>query len=85
MVIRQMYIEPAQETTPIPIPRPTLVLLVLLLLGMLFVGVYPAPLMDAIQHASDVITPSEGICTIGAALGPSRQPSRLRRVDGPGS
>ena len=61
MVIRQMYIEPAQETTPIPVPRPTLVLLVLLLLGMLFVGVYPAPLMDAIQHASDVITPAEGI------------------------
>ena len=60
MVVRQMYIEPAEDPTPIPIPRLTLGVLVVLLAGMVFVGVYPAPLMDAIQHASDVILSSAG-------------------------
>ena len=61
MVIRQMYIEPAQDPTPIRIPRITIGVLGLLLAGMILVGVYPAPLMDAIQHASDVILSSEGV------------------------
>ncbi len=60
MVMRQMYIEPAQDPTPIRVPRLTLGVLGLLLLGMVFLGVYPAPLMDAIQNASDVILSSEG-------------------------
>jgi NADH-quinone oxidoreductase subunit N len=61
MIIRQLYIEPAVDTTPIRIPRHTLVLLGLLLAGMVFVGVYPAPLIDAIQSASDVVLSSEGV------------------------
>ena len=61
MVIRQMYIEPGEDTTPIRVPRLTLGVLGVLLAGMVFVGVYPAPLMDAIQHGSDVIMSSGGV------------------------
>ena len=61
MVIRQLYIEPAETTTPIHIPRHSTILLGLLLAGMVFVGVYPAPLMDVIQSASDVLMSSEGV------------------------
>ena len=61
MVIRQMYIEKADDTTPLRVPGLSLGLLGLLLAGMVFVGVYPAPLMDAIQHASDVILSSDGV------------------------
>ena len=61
VVIRQMYIEPAEDPTPLRIPRLTLGVLGLLLLGMVFVGVYPAPLMEAIQYASDVILSSDGV------------------------
>ena len=60
-VIRQMYIEPAEDPTPMQIPRLTLGVLAVLLVGMVFVGVYPAPLMEAIQHASDVILSSDGV------------------------
>ena len=59
-VIRQMYIEAPEDSWPIRIPRLTLGVLVVLLAGMVFLGVYPAPLMDAIQHASDVILSSNG-------------------------
>ena len=61
MVVRQMYIEPAEDSTPIRTPGLTLGLLGILLAGMVFLGVYPAPLMDAIQHASDVILASDGV------------------------
>ena len=61
MVIRQMYIEKADDTTPMRVQGLTLGLLGVLLAGMVFVGVYPAPLMDAIQHASDVILSSDGV------------------------
>ena len=60
-VIRQMYIESAEDMTPMRIPGLTLGLLGLLLIGMVFVGVYPAPLMDAVQYASDAILSSEGV------------------------
>ena len=55
VVIRQMYIEPGEDTTRLPVPRLTLGLLGLLFAGMVFLGVYPDPLLDVIQHASDVI------------------------------
>ena len=47
--------------TPLAVPRVTIGVLGLLLVGMIFVGVYPAPLMDAIQHASDAILASDGV------------------------
>ena len=61
MVVRQMYIEPAEDPTPIRVPRLTTGVLVVLLAGMVFVGVYPAPLMEAIQNASDVLMSSQGV------------------------
>ena len=60
-IVRQMYIELGAESTPIRVPRVTIGVLGILLVGMIFVGVYPAPLMDAIQHASDAILPSDGV------------------------
>ncbi len=68
IVVRQMYIETAEDTTPIRVPRMTIGVLGLLLLGMVFVGVYPAPLMEAIQHASDAILSSEGITQLAQSL-----------------
>jgi NADH-quinone oxidoreductase subunit N len=61
MVIRQMYIEPAQDMTPIRVPGLTIGLLAVLLIGMVLVGVYPAPVMDAIQHASNAVMSSDAV------------------------
>ncbi len=55
MVVRQLYIEPAEDATPIATPRLTLGVLGALFGGMILLGVYPAPLMEAIQHASDAL------------------------------
>ena len=55
MVVRQLYIEPAGESVSIPVPRLTLGVLGALFAGMIVLGVYPAPLMRAIQHASDAL------------------------------
>ena len=61
MVVRQLYIEPAPSEenaaaatipAPIPAPRLTLGLLGALFGGMVALGVYPAPLMQAVQYAS---------------------------------
>ena len=56
MVVRQMYIEPAADPAKVRIPRATVALLGLLFVGMVLVGVYPAPLLDAIQSASDALS-----------------------------
>ena len=55
MVVRQLYIEPAEESARIPVPRLTLGVLGALFAGMVVLGVYPAPLMVAIQHASEAL------------------------------
>ncbi len=60
-LIRQMYIETAEDKTPIFVPRLTTAVLGALLLGMVFLGVYPGPLMEAIQNASDIILSPHGI------------------------
>ena len=55
-VLRQMYIEPPPaDASPIRLPRLTVGLLAALLLAMIYLGVYPAHLMGAIQHASDAL------------------------------
>ena len=56
MVVRQMYIEPAADPARVQIPRATVALLGLLFVGMVLVGVYPAPLLDAIQSASEALS-----------------------------
>ena len=55
MVVRQLYIEPADDAAAIPVPRLTLGALGALFAGMVALGVYPAPLMRAVQHASDAL------------------------------
>lgn len=55
MIVRQLYIEPAGNSAPIPVPRLTLGVLGALFAGMIVLGVYPAPLMRAVQHASDAL------------------------------
>ena len=55
MVVRQLYIEPAEESARIPVPRLTLGVLGALFAGMVVLGVYPAPLMVAVQHASEAL------------------------------
>ena len=56
-VIRQIYIQPPGDSTPIRVPMLTSGTLALLLLGIFFIGVYPAPLVDAIEGAVAVIMP----------------------------
>ena len=68
MVVRQMYIETAEDPTPIRVPRLTLGLLGVLFVGMVLVGVYPAPLMEAIQHASDALFASQGVAQLAQAV-----------------
>ncbi|MCH9038260.1 MAG: NADH-quinone oxidoreductase subunit N [Chloroflexi bacterium] len=65
-IVRQLYIEPAEDPTPIFVPRLTSISLGVLLVGIVFIGVYPAPLMEAIQYASDVLLSAEPV-TQGAA------------------
>lgn len=55
IVIKQLYIESPRELTPLRISLSTKCLLLGLLIGMVFLGVYPAPLMEVIQYASDAI------------------------------
>ncbi len=59
-VIRQMYIEKPTVSGVIRVPRVTVGLLGILLFGMALIGVYPAPVMDAIQHASEALFAAVG-------------------------
>ena len=59
-VMRQMYIEKPKVSTAIRVPKVTVGLMGILLAGMVLVGVYPAPIMDAIQHASEALFASIG-------------------------
>ena len=56
-VIRQMYIEEPEDSSPLRMAPLTNGILVVLLAGMVFVGVYPGPLLDLIETASRVLTP----------------------------
>ncbi len=64
MVVRQMYMEPAADPARVRIPRVTTAVLGALFAGMVLAGVYPAPLLDAMQSASEAITSSSGVLTL---------------------
>jgi len=68
MVVRQMYVEPVRDDTPLHVPRLTLGLLGLLFAGMVFLGVYPAPLVDAIRYAADALLSSDGVVHLLATM-----------------
>ena len=63
-----MYIETAEDPTPIRAPRLTVGILLVLFAGIVLLGVYPAPLMDVIQSVSDVVLSSEGVQQLVLAL-----------------
>lgn len=70
MVIRQMYIERGDDSTPIPVPRLTAGVLGVLLAGMVLAGIYPAPVMEAIQSASETLLSSEYVLSASQVMGP---------------
>ena len=57
LISRQMYIQPAQEPSSIRVPWVTGALLGFLVVATVLIGVYPAPLLDAIETATAVILP----------------------------
>jgi len=57
VVIRHMYIQPAEEPTPVGLSRVTGGLLSALVVGTVLIGVYPAPLVDIIETATAAILP----------------------------
>ena len=61
MVIRRMYIESTEDELPIQLPRLTSGLLAVLFLGIVLLGIYPAPLMEVIYYASDAVLSSESV------------------------
>ena len=57
IIVKQMYIHPAEDGSPVRVSLPTGGLLAILVLGTIAVGVYPAPLVDIIETATAVILP----------------------------
>ncbi|MCH9018416.1 MAG: hypothetical protein IIB89_11730 [Chloroflexi bacterium] len=57
VVIRQMYMQPAEESGKIGVSRVTGGLLGALVIGTVAIGVYPAPLVDLIETATAAILP----------------------------
>ena len=55
MVMRQMYMEPAEDETPVPVSALNRGVLGAMLAGIIAIGVYPAPLVDAIEAARRVL------------------------------
>ena len=56
-IIKQMYIHPAEDGSPVRVSLPTGGLLAILVVGTIAVGVYPSPLVDIIETATAVILP----------------------------
>ena len=54
-VIHQLYIEASPDETPIYVSKLNVALLGTLLFGIVCLGIYPSPLINILQHASDAI------------------------------
>ena len=61
MVIRQIYIENPQENRCITISKLTKVILGLFLIVMVIGGIYPQPMMNLIQGASEAVMSSGSV------------------------
>jgi len=57
MILKQMYVTPAGDESKIKISPVMLGVVAVMVLGVFFVGVYPRPLLDAIEAASRAILP----------------------------
>jgi NADH-quinone oxidoreductase subunit N len=55
LVIKQMYLYKAKDDRPLPIPFPMRVVLYVCLLGILIIGIYPSPFIDAAVAASKLL------------------------------
>ena len=55
-VLKYIYIEKSENNKQINLSAISIGLLSVLFIAMIFVGIYPAPLMDAIQHATYALT-----------------------------
>ena len=64
MVVRQMYIEPAADAAPVRTPPLLLGTLGALVVAVVVIGVYPAPLVEAIEAASRVVLPGGSIAGV---------------------
>ena len=73
-IVRQMYIERAEDPSPIRVPLLTLWVLGALFVGMIAVGVYPAPLMEAVQHASDALFSQDVFAQVAQGNGDTLNP-----------
>lgn len=58
MVIRQMYIEPASDASRLRVPALLSGLLAVLVLLIILIGIYPSPLLRAIEAATRAIIPA---------------------------
>ena len=56
-IIKQMYMQPAEDRGPVRLSLPTGGLLAILVVGTIAAGVYPSPLVDIIETATAVILP----------------------------
>ena len=65
MVIKQMYIHPAEDPAPLRVPLLTKGVLAVLVLAIIFIGVYPGPLVDAIDAASRSLLPAAALAAGG--------------------
>ena len=57
MVIKQMYMVPADDNTPVLVSRVSGGALGLMVAGIIVIGIYPGPLVDAIEAATRAILP----------------------------
>ncbi|MDA0988642.1 MAG: NADH-quinone oxidoreductase subunit N [Chloroflexi bacterium] len=57
MVMKQMYMVPADDNTPLNVSMFSCGVLGMLLAGVIIIGVYPGPLVNAIQAATKAILP----------------------------
>jgi NADH-quinone oxidoreductase subunit N len=55
LVIKQMYLYKAKDDRPLPLPLSMRVVLYLCLLGILVIGIYPSPFIDAAVAASKLL------------------------------
>jgi len=58
MVIKQMYIIPAEDESRVKVSPLMLGVVAVMVLGIIFVGVYPRPLVDVIDAASRALLPA---------------------------
>jgi NADH-quinone oxidoreductase subunit N len=57
MVMKQMYMVPADDNTPVSVSMFSRSVLGMLLVGVIAIGIYPGPLMSAVEAATSAILP----------------------------